>query len=421
MVSVPLGRGDWRRAVANEAEIPVLNRYFEANPLTEEQAALLSRPALRRWKSIGDGPIRAVYSQPGTFDEALFVISGNSLYRIEQDESTTLLGNGFSGGTEDPSVSMVATAEVGDLPAHLFIADGGVLWLYVDNAYALGTLTGTPANNDVVKIDTIYYKFTSGSVATGTPAGTLANPWLVALGAAPVDSFTNLADAISASGTPGTTYSSALTAHTLVAPVAYTSTILGIQALTAGATGNGISTTETGAALAWGGATLAGGGGSSLTQVQTPDDVGIISVGHISGYVIVVVAQGYGLNGRFYWVRPGATTIDALDFATAERAPDALHAVRVIGDQFWLFGTNSTEIWYMSGVADSPFIRVQARLFERGIWGGTDVQIKDAVIIVDTDGVVYSVGGGSPQRISDHSIEERIRKSIRRTELADSI
>jgi hypothetical protein len=54
--------------------------------------------------------------------------------------------------------------------------------LYMENGFATGTITGTPANNDVVQIGGVYYKFTNGSVNAGAPAGTLANPWLVALG-----------------------------------------------------------------------------------------------------------------------------------------------------------------------------------------------------------------------------------------------
>lgn len=419
MTSVPLGHGDWRRTVADEAEIPLLNRYFEANPANlADQVALLSRPGLRKWLEVGNGPIRAIYSQPGSFDDALFTISYDTLYRVDSDETITTIGAGFTGAGITSIPVMAATAEVGSLPAHLFIADGRNLWLYVENGYALGTLTGTPANNDTVTIGTTYYKWTSGSVNAGSPAGTFANPWLVALGAISTDAFTNIASAISGTGVAGTDYSTATTPHVSVQADVYNGSLVTVRAITAGTGGNSIATTETGAALAWNAATLTGGGGPTLTQVQVPDDVGVIAVGYIAGFVIVVVAQGYGINGRFYWIQPGETTIDPLDFATAERSPDPITSVRVVGDQFWLFGTNSTEIWFLSGDSNAPFQRVQARLFERGIWEGTDVQIKDSVVVVDGDGVVYVVAGGGPQRISTNSIEERIRRSMRRQELA---
>lgn len=415
MVKIALGTSDWRRADADEPNILVRNRYYEQNPTNlEEQASLLSRPGLKRMLSVGEGPIRAIYSQPGSFDDALFVVSYDTLYRIDTDETITTIGSGIFGDSLRGNPSMAATANIGAVPEYLYIADGRVLWLYMDNAYSRGTLTvdGTIANNDKIKIGTTYYLWTSGSVDAGTPDGTTGNPWLVDLGATNAEAFENMYLALSADGVAGTTYSTALTAHPTVQGELYTSTILVVRALTAGVAGDSIATTvETGADLAWGAATLEDGGTDSLTQVQVPDDVGVVSVGFVAGYVIVVIAQGFDVNGRFYWIEPGETTIDPLNFATAERSPDPVHSVRVVGDQFWLLGTNSTEVWYPTGDPITPFSRVQGRLFDRGIWEGTDVQIKDSVIVVDTDGVVYNIGS-SPQRVSDHSIEERIRKSM---------
>lgn len=286
MVSIPLGMSDWRRAVADEAEILTKNRYFEANPTNlgeSGQVALLSRPALRKFLEVGEGPIRAIYSQPGSFDDALFVVSYDSLYRVDTDETVTKIAGGIFGESLNASPSMVATSRIGTTPEYLFVADGRILWVY---------------------------------------------------------------------------------------------------------------------------------DGTSLTQVTVPDDVGVVSVGYIASFVICVIAQGYGVNGRFYWINPGETTINALNFATAERSPDPLFSVRVVGDQFWLLGTNSTEVWYATGDPSTPFMRVQGRVFDRGVWGGTDVIIGDSVLVVDQDGVVQRIGGG-PQRVSNNSIEERIRKAMR--------
>ena len=59
MAKVPLGHADYHRTVAKEAAVQTLNRYFEANPvLTDQGTALISRPALRRGITVGDGPIR---------------------------------------------------------------------------------------------------------------------------------------------------------------------------------------------------------------------------------------------------------------------------------------------------------------------------------------------------------------------------
>lgn len=411
MPEILLGHADYLRGVAKEAHVTTLNRYFEANPVLtpDSQTALISRPGQRRWIYVGDGPIRALYSQPGTFDDALFTVSGSGLYKVTNDATVTLLTAGLlnAGG----SVSMVATGNIGDTPEFLFVADGRNLWLYTENGFALGTLTGVPANNDVIQIGAIYYKFTNAGVDVGTPAGTIANPWLVALGAGPGNSFQHLSDAINFTGTPGTDYSTATVANPVATSIDNEANSLEVRAIDFGAAGNVIATTETGAALAWSSITLEGGGDPSMTTVRTPLDVGIISVGYSASYVVCIPAQGQGINGRFYWIEPGETTIDELDFATAESAPDPVFSVNVFGDQFWLPGSSTTEVWYFTGNIDAPVLRLQGVAFNRGTWEGTAVTVKESMIIVDSDGGVFQISGGL-DRISNPAIEERIREAI---------
>lgn len=414
-INVPLGTSDWRRVLSKEPYINVRNRYFEKNPTNlEGETALFSRPGLRKLVQLGgQGPVRQVYTQPGTFDESIFAMSYDTLYKVKPDLTVTAIGPGvFTQVNSTPS--FVATGNIGtEIPEYLFIAEGGVLWLYLDNGYARGQLqaTGAIANTDVVRIDAMYYQWTNASVNAGTPAGTAGNPWLVALGTNNTEALDNLFHAVNMTGTAGTTYSTALTKNLPVTAYSRTPTTLVVRAVDPGIAGNAIVTTDTGANIGWGAGTLTNGGNPSLTQVPVPDDVGVVSLGYVASYVIVVIAQGNDVNGRFYWIEPGETTIDPLNFATAEKSPDPVHSVRVVGDQFWLLGSNSTEVWYPTGVQAAPFQRVQGRLFERGIWQGTDVQIKDFVVLVDTDGVVYKIGS-SPEPISDHSIEERIRNAM---------
>jgi hypothetical protein len=141
--------------------------------------------------------------------------------------------------------------------------------------------------------------------------------------------------------------------------------------------------------------------------ITTPDDVGISHLAYINGFVVCVVAD----SQRFYWIEPNANTIDVLNFAEAERLPDNIVQAMTLGDQVWLFGNKTSEMWYLSGSAEAPFQRVQGRTFDRGSWEGTAVRVGDAVILVGEDGKVYSVEGG-PTRISYNGLEERLRKAI---------
>lgn len=417
VTQIPLGKTDWRRPVRNEPDIPVRNRFFETNPTNlEDQTALLSRPGLKRYLNVGIGPIRQMYSQPGSFDGDLFAISYDTLYRVSTDTTSRALGSGIFGWTLKSTPSMAATASIGATPEYLYIADGRNLWIYSDNAQAIGILTasGTIVNNDTIQIAGVYYKWTTGAVNTGTPAGTVGSPWLVAVGATNTISLSNMRDAISAGGGgAGTEYSTGTIANTNVVGSSSDTNTMKVTAIPIGALGNGLSTTVTaGTSVAWGASTLTGGGTDTLRTVDTPENVGIVSVAFIGGFIVCVVAQDYGFNGRFYWINPGDTFIDPTNFATAERSPDPLTNAMSIGDFLWLLGTNSTEVWYLSGDANVPFRRQQGRLFDRGVWPGSAVAIKDSVMVVDPDGFVYRIVSGSPQRVSTHAIEEQLRAAI---------
>jgi hypothetical protein len=148
-------------------------------------------------------------------------------------------------------------------------------------------------------------------------------------------------------------------------------------------------------------------GVAALAPVTIPDNKAIASIDVIAGYVIVVLAN----SDQFYWIPPGSNTIDPLDFATAERLPDWVLQVRTIGDQFWLLGQQSTEVWYPSGDPLSPFQRAQGRIFDQGIWGGTAVKIKDVVMVVANDGQIIKIGAG-PEPVSTPGITERVKKAM---------
>lgn len=410
MADVPLGRADYHRSVPKEARVQTRNRYFEQNPvLTGNTTALISRPGLRRWLPVGLGPMRGVYSQPGSFNDALFVVSGTEWWRVDKDGTTSLLQIGLLPG--DGSTSMAGTGTIGVTPEYMYLADGRNLFVYTEDGFAKGTISGVPVATDTVRAGDMYYEFTAGSVDAGAPAGTLADPWLVALGTDAGTAWQNLGDAFAASGDAGTQYSTTLTANPDIVVSAISSSLVVARATAPGDDGNGVITTETGAGIAWTDPTLTGGGTPGVSVVKTPNDVGIISLGYSASYIVAVPAQGEGINGRFFWIPPGETTIDPLDFATAERAPDPIFDVVVFGDQFWLPGSNTTEVWYFTGNIDSPVLRLQGVTFDRGSWEGTAVHVKESMIITDSDGGVFHISGGL-KRISNPSIEERIRQAI---------
>ena len=419
MMDMPIVFSDYRRSVAKNPFLPMINRYVEQNPsLNTTPASAIARPGLRKFREVGTGPIRATFSSPGAFNSDLFVVSGTELYRINSiDGSSTLLG--VIGTSNLGDVSMAATSPIGTaVPSYLFLAEGGVLWFFTDNGHARAQLeaTGAIQNTDTINLNGVYYRWTSGSVDSGTPAGTLANPWLVKLGVANIESLENMFLAINQEGEPGVTYTTSLTRHPSVEALSYAANDLYVQAVDAGVIGNSFPSTETGANLTFTtGATFTGGGADQLAQVRVPDDAGAISVSYINSFVIVVPVQSdaIGTTGRFYWIEPGERTIDPLNFANAERSPDKINQVITFSDMFWLFGDTTTEPWVTTGSQDAPMQRFQGIIFDRGAWEGTAVKVRDSMVVVDEQGGVFLINNGQ-RRISNPSIEERIRRAIGR-------
>lgn len=149
-------------------------------------------------------------------------------------------------------------------------------------------------------------------------------------------------------------------------------------------------------------------GTAALVTVPTPDNIPFISLDVYNDYVICVQSE----SDRFYWIEPGEVTIDALNFATAERSPDWLLQVRTVGDLYWLLGQGTTEVWRATGDPDAPMMRIEGRLFDRGSWGGTATRIKDSVVVVGDDGMIYDVQG-APVPISDPGIAELVRDAMK--------
>lgn len=148
---------------------------------------------------------------------------------------------------------------------------------------------------------------------------------------------------------------------------------------------------------------------TALTEVTLPEGRVTQDVDQINSYVIVATP-----DGRFYWVEPNEKTIDPLNFATAESSADGLKAVRRLGDEIWLFGQESIEVWQPTGDSDLPFARAPGRLFQRGCLERDTVRRFDnALVWVGEDGSVYRAAA-VPQYISNPGIDERIRKRTNR-------
>lgn len=149
--------------------------------------------------------------------------------------------------------------------------------------------------------------------------------------------------------------------------------------------------------------------GNTVTTIAFPDGKFVYAVDFLSGYYVFSSELG-----RFYWSAPGGVTVAALDYATAESQPDVLMTLKVIGDELWLFGRYSIEVWQPTGDSALPFQRIGGRVFGIGVTGRMAVQKLsldgvDSIAWVGTDGKIYRTNP-NPVRISDHGMEERLKR-----------
>ncbi len=397
--TLTLGVGAYDRQYGQMPEIRLINRFFEQNPSNVvDGGALLSRPGSSFFGGFGAGPIRNMFAQEGTFGGSLFVVSAGQLYRRTKAGVTTLL-TGSILGTGTPS--MAGTDDF------LFIADGTSLKFYDgvgSRATNTLTLTGAVLNGQTVTLNGIVYTFNTVLGGAGS----------VLIGASPLASLQNLADAVNSvpetvniaygSGTVVNTFMSADWGPKTIVGPAFT---LGFYANVGGLAGNAYTTTETIVAGSFLTATLTGGTINALSGIPTPDDVGIVSLAVLGGFLLCLAAN----SQIIYFIRPGEFLIDPLDFFSSESQPDEGISLLSVGDQVWCFNKQSTDAFYLSGGADNPFAQFQGRSFSKGALTGTEVRIDPEVVVVGHDGIVYAVGGNGQQRISNHGIEERIRKA----------
>lgn len=150
--------------------------------------------------------------------------------------------------------------------------------------------------------------------------------------------------------------------------------------------------------------------GNSVSAISFPSSFGVYAVDTLNSYFLFCSD-----NGRFYWSAIGGTTVDALDFATAESQPDVLISLKVLGDELWLLGRLSIEVWQPTGNLDLPFQRITGRIFGIGLTARDTCQKLnvggvDKMVWVGTDQRVYWTNP-NPQRISTPWLEDKLRSS----------
>ena len=150
----------------------------------------------------------------------------------------------------------------------------------------------------------------------------------------------------------------------------------------------------------------------AFAQIADNDFPGAVTVSYIDGYFVFNEPDSQRI-----WITQllDGSSIDPLDFASAEASPDRVVGVLANHREVWVFGTNSVEVWYDAGATDFPLQRIQGAYNEIGCAAPYSIaKIDNGVFWLGSDargrGIVYRANGYTGQRISTHAVEWQIQQ-----------
>lgn len=136
-----------------------------------------------------------------------------------------------------------------------------------------------------------------------------------------------------------------------------------------------------------------------------PDDLGVVSIAYLKSWAFALAAG----TGKVYARGPADTSWDAITFTTAEAEPDPGVSLNVLGDYLVVFGSSSVEFFALTGEANPAAAPVEGLRADKGLRNrDTVVNLDNSLFFVGQDCVVYRLST-TPERVSDHGLEEQIR------------
>ena len=136
------------------------------------------------------------------------------------------------------------------------------------------------------------------------------------------------------------------------------------------------------------------------TRVDTADTYFIMNRPNTNNFVISLTNQA---------------AFGPLDIASKTSTPDRLQSVAVMGDNLWLFGNLTTEVWYNTGASDFTFGKIPGVFIEHGVCAQYSVakyELNLYWLSQNEAGQTIVMRGNSlqAQRISTHAIEAEFGK-----------
>jgi hypothetical protein len=149
--------------------------------------------------------------------------------------------------------------------------------------------------------------------------------------------------------------------------------------------------------------------GTTLAALSDPDVVPMRAVGYSDGRVVAVEAQsqnfvcsGYNDDNELdaeFW--------DALEFSTADGAPDNLLTLVVCNRDIHLLGATTSEEWWNAGNSGFPYERKAGGFREIGVAGRlAAVKADNTVFMIASDRTARVLRGSTWVKVSQTGVEE---------------
>ena len=156
----------------------------------------------------------------------------------------------------------------------------------------------------------------------------------------------------------------------------------------------------------------------AFDQITDPNFVGAVTVAYInllfvfnepnSQRIWSVISQD-AVTGDYIY----PLVFDPLTVSSADGSPDGVVAINVDHRQMWVFGTDTTEVWYDAGLTGFPLTPIQGAFNEIGCVAAFSIaKLDNTLFWLGTDprgqGIVYKANGYAGVRVSTHAIEYAI-------------
>lgn len=163
---------------------------------------------------------------------------------------------------------------------------------------------------------------------------------------------------------------------------------------------------------------------SNIVKISDPNFYGSNTVGVLDQFLLFNQP-----NSRHWYVSPSdftdeqTTPFDSLYIASKTSYPDPVVGLTTIGQTIWIFGRQTTELWYNSGSADFPFQRTPSILADQGCESPYTIATTYGQVFWlgrDRSGHanVYSGVANNSEKISNYALEEALQSY---GDLSDSI